>query len=188
MAAFFDSILPKQQAFIEAQHLFFVGTAAEKGEVNLSPKGMEALKVLTPNKLLWLNYTGSGNETAAHVQRINRMTIMWCSFDKAPLILRVYATVNTIHINDPRWDTLISHFPVHEGARQLFELNVHQVQTSCGFAVPYYEYQGERPTLQKHWEQKGDIDMPDYWAKKNATSIDNFDTGITAIARELESK
>ena len=185
MAAFFDSISSKHQAFIEAQHMFFVGTAAESGEVNVSPKGMDTLKVLSPNQLLWLNYTGSGNESAAHVNRVNRMTIMWCSFDKAPLIMRAYATVHVVHKTDPRWATLISHFPVHDGARQMFELKVHKLQTSCGFAVPFYEYQGERTILKEHWQKKGDDVLPEYWLNKNAKSIDEFDTGMSDVASQL---
>jgi len=188
MAAFFTELSDKHQHFIAQQHLFFVATAAERGEVNLSPKGMDSLKVLSPNQLLWLILTGSGNESAAHLKRLNRMTLMWCSFDKAPLILRVYAQARTVHNTDPRWKTLISHFPVTQGARQIFELHIHKVQSSCGFAVPFYEYQGERTTLTEHWQKKGDDVLPEYWAAKNNQSIDGFDTGIQQAARPLKEE
>lgn len=111
MSSQYSELDDKQIAFIAAQHLFFVGTAAESGRVNLSPKGRDSLKVLGPNKLLWLNLTGSGNETAAHLQRVNRMTVMFCSYDKQPLILRLYGTAKTIHPRDAQWQDMISQFP-----------------------------------------------------------------------------
>ena len=127
MSSQYSELDDKQIAFIAAQHLFFVGTAAESGRVNLSPKGRDSLKVLGPNKLLWLNLTGSGNETAAHLQRVNRMTVMFCSYDKQPLILRLYGTAKTIHPRDAQWQDMISQFPETTGARQIYEMEIEMV-------------------------------------------------------------
>jgi hypothetical protein len=168
----------KQIEFIAAQHLFFVGTAAESGRVNLSPKGRDSLKVLGPNKLLWLNLTGSGNETAAHLQRVNRMTVMFCSYDKQPLILRLYGTAKTIHPRDPQWQTRILQFPETTGARQIYEMDIEMVQTSCGFAVPHMAFESERDTLKKWATKQGPAGIETYWQKKNQTSLDGFETGI----------
>jgi hypothetical protein len=188
MAAFLDTLSDKHIAFIEQQHLFFVATAAPTGEVNLSPKGMDSLKVLSPTKLIWLNLTGSGNETAAHIQQLNRMTLMWCSFNKDPLILRVYAKAKAIHANDPDWKTWLSHFPAMKGARQVYEVDIHKVQTSCGFAVPFYEFSGDRTQLVDQWQKRGEAALPEYWQKRNDESIDGFDTGIVEIVQALESE
>lgn len=188
MAAFFDALTDKHTAFIKQQHLFFVATAAPTGEVNLSPKGMDSLIVLGPNKLIWLNLTGSGNETAAHIQQLNRMTLMWCSFDKDPLILRVYATAKAIHSNDPDWEAMLSHFPTMNGARQVYEVDIHKVQTSCGFAVPFYDFTGDRTQLVDQWQKRGEDALPEYWQKRNSESIDGFDTGISQVVQSMESE
>jgi hypothetical protein len=178
MSSQYSELDDKQIAFIAAQHLFFVGTAAESGRVNLSPKGRDSLKVLGPNKLLWLNLTGSGNETAAHLQRVNRMTVMICSYDKQPLILRLYGTAKTIHPRDAQWQDMIGQFPETTGARQIYEMEIEMVQTSCGFAVPHMDFISERDTL-KNWATKqGPTGIEAYWKKKNQTSLDGFETGV----------
>ncbi|MCB0013125.1 MAG: pyridoxamine 5'-phosphate oxidase family protein, partial [Anaerolineales bacterium] len=153
MAAFYDLIDEKLAAFIAAQPIYFVATAAATGRINLSPKGMDSLRVLGPNRVIWLNVTGSGNETAAHLAQNNRITIMFCSFDKAPLILRLYGTAQTVHQRDDAWSELYAHFPDYLGARNIFDVTVESVQTSCGFAVPFMEFAGERPTAKRWAEQ-----------------------------------
>ncbi|MEJ1990531.1 MAG: pyridoxamine 5'-phosphate oxidase family protein [Maritimibacter sp.] len=179
MAKQFDALDDAHQSFIAAQHLFFTGTAAADGRVNVSPKGMDSLRVLGPNRIIWLNYTGSGNETAAHLAEVNRMTLMWCSFEKRPLILRVYGSARTLHPRDAGWDDLIAEFNPEIGARQIFDLQIDLVQTSCGYSIPFMEYVGERDTLTRHFEAKGEDTLPDYWAEKNTVSIDGLPTGIT---------
>lgn len=174
----FESLTDDHIEFIESQKLFFVGTAAADGLVNVSPKGMDSLRVLDESTVSWLNLTGSGNETAAHLRENNRMTILFCSFDKTPLILRVYGHASTLHPRDARWDTEIQRFPAYTGARQIFELNVDMVQTSCGFAVPYYEFTGERPTLKKWADNKTRAGVEDYWRERNTQSLDGRETGI----------
>jgi hypothetical protein len=178
MAKQFDSIPEKLAAFIREQHIFFVATAAAEGKVNLSPKGMDSLKILDPNRVIWLNVTGSGNETAAHVQVNPRMTIMFASFDEKPLILRLYGQAKAIHKNDADWGELYGKFAPLPGARQIFDVKVTMVQTSCGFAVPFYEYSGEREQLNKWADHKGEQEIQNYWSEKNSISLDGIQTNI----------
>jgi hypothetical protein len=174
----FKEINQQTQAFIEKQKIFFVGTAAAEGKVNISPKGMNSFRVMDKNRVIWLNVTGSGNETAAHVKDINRMTIMFCAFEGTPLILRLYGQVRTIHPNGEEWEELSSLLPKIPGARQIFDVKVDMVQHSCGMAVPLYEYQDEREELNQWAEKKGDEGIKDYWEAKNQVSLDGKDTGI----------
>ena len=153
MSELFSALSEQHKLFIQQQHIFFVGTADVDGYVNVSPKGMDSLRIIHSKKLCWLNLTGSGNETAAHIANCNRMTIMLCSFDKAPLILRVYGTANVAHEGDKGWDELLSLFPNYTGARQVFSVDIDLVQTSCGYAVPLFELTGERQTL-NNWANK----------------------------------
>ncbi len=168
----------KHIEFIEKQHLFFVGTAGKEGTVNVSPKGMDTFRVLGPKKVCWLNQTGSGNETSVHVQENGRMTIMFCSFDKQPLILRIYGDAKVIHQRDARWEDLKVHFEDSVGIRQFFEMNVDLVQTSCGYAVPFYDYQGEREALTLWANKRGRAGIEDYWKEENQISLDGKQTNI----------
>ena len=165
-------------AFIEAQKIFFVGTAGAEGRVNVSPKGMDSLRVLGPNRVLWLNLTGSGNETAAHLLENGRITIMFCAFEGPPLILRLYGTGRSIHPRDDAWADALAHFPETSGARQVIDVAVDLVQTSCGFGVPLYAYREDRKTLVKWAEKKGDDGLEAYWTEKNQVSLDGKPTGI----------
>ncbi len=178
MADRFSQLEKAHIDFIREQHVFFVGTAVDEGSVNVSPKGMDSFRVIDERTVVWLNLTGSGNETAAHVRQNPRMTLMFCSFDKQPLILRLYGNARVIHPRDDEWPGWEQQFPIHEGARQFFVVDLHLVQTSCGFAVPYYEYQGERPTLSKWAVNRGRDEIEAYWLKKNTKSLDGFETGI----------
>jgi len=166
------------QDFIKQQKIFFVGTAAAKGRVNISPKGMDTFYVLNDQEVLWLNLTGSGNETAAHVLEDSRMTIMFCSFEKNPLILRLYGEAEVFHERDQAFSEYINYFEETAGSRQIFKLNIDLVQTSCGFGVPFMDYKGERETLKVWAEQKGESGIKEYWTDKNQTSIDGLETGI----------
>ncbi|MEO0369722.1 MAG: pyridoxamine 5'-phosphate oxidase family protein, partial [Pseudomonadota bacterium] len=157
---------------------FFVATAGAEGRVNLSPKGLESLHIDNAAQISWLNLTGSGNETAAHVLENKRMTMMFCSFGKQPLILRVYGDARMISLGDQDWPAAIAKFPEYAGARQVFELNIDLVQTSCGYAVPYYDFTGERETLDKWAAKKTSQEILDYQQEKNRTSLDNKPTGL----------
>lgn len=178
MAERFTRLDDKLKAFIRAQHMYFVGTAGAQGYVNVSPKGMDSFRILDDATVAWLNLTGSGNETAAHVLENGRMTVMFCSFDKQPLIMRLYGQATVVHPRDARWGELSALFPAYPGARQVFVLALELVQTSCGYAVPYYTLEGERPTLTKWADSRGEQGIRDYWLEKNARSLDDKNTGI----------
>ena len=174
----FDHITNDLQKFIEKQKIFFVGTATSDGLINISPKGLESLKVIDKNRILWMNLTGSGNESAAHTQENPRMTLMFTSFDKKPLILRVYGEVKTIHRLDKDWDILSSYFPPSDASRQIFDLSISLVQTSCGYAVPFYDFKGESDILKKFNEKAGKKGIQKYWKENNAKSLDGIITNI----------
>ena len=176
MAKLYKHISPKLQQFIGDQKIFFVATATADSRINLSPKGMDSLRVLDPNRVAWLNVTGSGNETAAHVQENPRMTLMFTAFEDNPLILRLYGTARAIHKDDPEWELLFPLFTPLPGARQIFDLNIDLVQTSCGMAVPLYDYVGEREQLNAWATKKGEEGVEEYWKETNHTSLDGNPT------------
>jgi hypothetical protein len=180
MAKVFDHISDDLRAFISNQHLFFVATAPlnAEGHVNLSPKGMDCLRVLTPNRVAYLDLTGSGNETSAHLYENGRITLMFCAFDGPPNILRLYGRGTTVLPGTPEWNALSGHFTLLPGTRQIIAAEIDRVQTSCGFAVPYYDYVGERDTLVRWAETKGDAALADYRTEKNSQSIDGLLTPI----------
>lgn len=174
----YDAIPDNLANFIKAQKIFFVGTAGKEGRVNVSPKGMDSFRIVDKNIVRWLNVTGSGNETAAHVIENQRMTIMFCAFEGKPMILRLYGSASMVQPKDPQWETFSKDFPDLPGARQIFELNVDLVQSSCGMSVPFYDYKEERDQL-NHWaEVKGTQGIEQYWKDKNSVSLDGKPTGI----------
>ena len=174
----YSEIPNKLKQFIKEQKIFFVGTASEDSRVNISPKGMDSLRVMDKNRIVWLNVTGSGNETSAHIQENSRMTIMFVALDGKPMILRVYGSARVIHKNDQEWKKLYSLFDPIPGARQVFDLEVDLVQTSCGMAVPFFDYVEERNQL-KNWAiKKGDEGLKEYWKQKNQVSLDGKPTNI----------
>ena len=160
-----------------------VGTAALDGRVNVSPKGMDTLRVLDANRIVWLNVTGSGNETAAHLQESPRMTLMFCAFEGPPVILRLYGTAIVIHQGDAAWRELVALFPPLPGARQIFDVTLDLVQTSCGMAVPYLSYTGDRELLNEWAGKKGEEGLRQYWAEKNQLSLDDIQTNIVKKIR-----
>ncbi|TMV07976.1 pyridoxamine 5'-phosphate oxidase family protein [Ruegeria sediminis] len=178
MAKQFPALDDAHRKFIEDQHLFFTGSAGPEGRVNISPKGMESLRVMGPNRILWMNLTGSGNETAGHLLENNRMTLMWCSFTTRPLILRAYGTARTVQADDKDWTEFAALFPPHRSARQIFDVAIDLVQTSCGYAVPLMDYRAERDTMQKWVDGKSDEDIRAYWSDRNQTTIDGKPTGV----------
>jgi hypothetical protein len=176
MGAMYKQIDPKFQDFIAEQHIYFVASAPNEGRINLSPKGMNSFRCLDANTVAYLDLTGSGNETSAHLAQNGRMTIMFCSFTEKPLILRLYGTGRVFRPRDEDWSQLYAKFEPLAGARQIVVMNVDSVQTSCGFGVPYYELTGERPTLVDYWEKQGEDGLQDYWVKKNQHTIDGLPT------------
>ncbi len=178
MAKFYTKITSRLQKFIEAQKIFFVATAPNSGRINLSPKGMDSFRVINENRVLWLNVTGSGNETAAHLLENKKITIMFCSFEKVPNILRLYGKGKEIKPNDSEWENVISLFPKTPGTRQIFDIEIESAQTSCGMSIPFMEYKGERNSLNEWAEEKGESEIKQYWKDRNQTSIDGLPTKI----------
>lgn len=176
MAEFFEVLSDEHQRFIARQPIFFVSTAGPEGRINLSPKGGPSVQVVSPDRLLWLNLTGSGNETAAHLLVANRLTLMWCAFEGPPLILRVYGRARAVHPDDPDWAECTARIPASVGARQYFEVSVETVQTSCGYQVPLMDYRDDRKALTKWAEKKGPDGIAAYWRDKNEVSIDGLPT------------
>lgn len=178
MAKFYKNLNTRLQEFIKNQKIFFVATAPLEGRINLSPKGMDSLRVVDENRILWLNVTGSGNETAAHLLENNRITLMFCAFEGAPNILRIYGTGKAIHPSESEWNECISLFPETPGSRQIFDIKIDSVQTSCGMSIPYFDYQGERNQLNDWAKEKGKEGIKNYWKEKNRMSIDGKPTGL----------
>ena len=178
MPRFTPDISDQLKKFIAEQKVFFVATATADSTINLSPKGMDSLRVLDDTHVVWLNVTGSGNETSAHVQENPRMTLMFTAFEGDPLIVRLYGKAEVIHNNDPEWNDYISLFPPIPGARQLFKLSIELVQTSCGMSIPLMDYQGERELLNNWATKRGEDGIKEYWIENNQESIDGIVTNI----------
>ncbi len=177
----FNCIEPAHREFIERQHIFFTGSAAASGHVNISPKDGAALRVFAANRVAYLDLTGSGNETAAHLLSGGRLTMMFCAFEGPPMVLRLYGRGRVLARRSAEYRQLLaSAFGNEErpGARQIVVLDVELVQTSCGYGVPLFDYVAERPTLTRWAEAKGEEGLQAYWQAKNAVSIDGFPTGI----------
>lgn len=180
MAKVFDGLTEELQQFIAAQQLFFVATAplSATGHVNLSPKGLDSLRILSPHQVMYLDLTGSSNETSAHLQENGRITLMFCAFQGPPLILRLYGQGRTVLPSDPAWQSLYAHFPPIPGARQIIVIHLNRVQTSCGTGVPLYEAQGQRQEMIRWALKKGQEGLEQYWRQKNRVSIDGLPTPL----------
>ena len=185
MGKFFDEILPAHKTFIGKQKMFFVASAplAADGHVNISPKGMDCFKVLSPTRVAYMDTIGSGNETSAHVLENGRVTLMFCAYDGPPNILRLYGTGYTVLPGDAEWEELSAQFTLYINTRQIIVADVYQVQTSCGFSVPYYEYTGERDHADKWAASKGPEGLETYKQEKNLVSLDGLPTAL-AIAND----
>lgn len=178
MADFFDHITDKHKAFIEAQPMYFTATACDEGRINLSPKGMDSFRVLSPTLCGYLDVTGSGNETSAHLKKDGRITIMFNSFTRNALIYRIYGKGRVVRPHHAEYVELAPQFPDLPGARQIILIDVESTQTSCGYGVPEMDMKAERQTLKNWAEKKGDDGILAYQEEKNAVSIDGFDTGL----------
>lgn len=154
MSEFFDHVTDDHAAFIARQPVFFVATAAQGARINLSPKGMDSFRVLSPRQVGYLDVGGSGNETHAHLAADGRITIMFCAFDRPALILRIYGRGRFVLPQDAEWEEVSAPFALLPGTRQLFLVDVESVQTSCGWGVPYMAFDRERETLSKYHAQQ----------------------------------
>ena len=175
MAKFYTRLDEGLQKFVGEQKMFFTATAPVEGRINLSPKGMDTFRCLDGGRrVAYLDLTGSGNETAAHLGENGRMTVMFCSFTAQPLILRIYGRGRVVRPGDEEWASLRPHFPALPGERQIVLLEVESAQTSCGFAVPVYELKEERQRLVEWTLSKGEEGILDYRREKNQISIDGL--------------
>jgi hypothetical protein len=181
MAKQFQRIESNHHDFIQQQRVFFIASAAAEGRVNVSPKDRASLRILNENSVAYLDQTGSGNETAAHLRAHGRLTLMFCAFAGPPLILRLYGQGRTFGRGSREYtDLLASAFSNEErpGSRQIVLLDIDLVQTSCGYGVPLFEYVDERPTLTRWAESKGEDGLEEYRRLKNRFSIDGLPTGL----------
>ena len=179
MANITESLSQKDKDFIKNQKMFFVSSAPKEGKINLSPKGLDdTFKIVDDNKILWLNYFGSGNETAAHLLEDNRMTIMFCAFEGKPNILRLYCTARAIQEKDEEWSEYTSHFTTPRAARQVFEVTIENVNSSCGMGVPLYDFVEQREDLTKYYDKRNDDDYKRYMKKNNQVSFDGKPTKL----------
>jgi len=180
MAKTYDLITDELQRWITKQHLFFVASAplTAAGHVNLSPKGQDSFRILSPHQVAYLDMTGSGNETSAHLHENGRITIMFCAFDGPPRILRLFGKGRTVLPDSPEWQALSPNFNVKLGTRQIIVVDVTRVQTSCGYGVPLYDYVGERDQMDEWCEAKGDEGLETYRQKNNFRSIDALPTPL----------
>ncbi len=183
MADFYECLDDRLQAFIERQPVFFIATAPADGRINLSPKGLDTLRVLDHRTVAYLDLTGSGNETAAHLAADGRATLMFCNFHRKPMIMRLYGHGRIVRHGSDEWEALIGRFELLPGARQLIVIDIASAMTSCGYAVPLMELVAERPTLRKWTEHQGEAGLRDYREQYNRHSID----GLPAPALEPES-
>lgn len=184
----YPAMLPIHENFILQQHIFFVGSAplSEEGHVNLSPKGYDSFRILSPSRVAYLDLTGSGNETSAHLLENGRVTVMFCAFEGPPNILRLYGTGTVLLPGSAEWDALYPLFTPLPGARQIISIEIHKVQTSCGFAIPFMNYTGERDTLQRWAVQKDEKGLKEYRQEKNTSSIDGLVTPLGRLNSNSE--
>ena len=176
MAKFYSELTPELERFIAKQQIFFTGSAPSDGtgRVNVSPKGIDSFRCLDSNTVAYLDLTGSGNETAAHMQNNGRLTIMMCSFSGKPLILRLYGRGRIVRPQDPDWTSFFPPFEDIPGQRQIVVLAIDSIQTSCGYGVPKYDFQQHRNELIDWADRKGDDGLERYRQQKNQVSIDGL--------------
>ena len=180
MGKFHDSIKPAHQDFIKKQHLFFVATAplSAAGRINLSPKGLDCFRVIDEHRVAYMDLISSGNETSAHTLENGRITFMFCSFEGAPNILRLYGKGFTVLPGSEHWETYAPHFTIYPSTRQIIVANIDLVQTSCGFGVPLFDYVGERDIHFEWAEKKGKEGLGEYIREKNLNSLDGLPTNL----------
>ncbi|MBW4660167.1 MAG: pyridoxamine 5'-phosphate oxidase family protein [Drouetiella hepatica Uher 2000/2452] len=180
MAKVFDHITDELQKFIAAQQVFFVATSplSATGHINLSPKGLDSFRIFSPHQVAYLDLTGSGNETSAHLQENGRITFMFCAFHGKPMILRLFGQGHTVLPGSPDWETFYALFPNLPGTRQIFVATIDRIQTSCGTGVPLFEYQQQRDEMVQWAAKKGEAGIHTYQQQKNCISIDGLPTPL----------
>ena len=181
MAKQFKTLNSDQQDFIQRQHIFFVSSATAGSRVNISPREISVLRIVDDHHVIYLDRTGSGNETAAHMLANGRLTIMFCAFSGTPQIMRLYGTGTSVGWEKAEFEDLISQYyggVIPLGTRQIVRLNFDLVQTSCGYGVPLFDYKGDRAAIENWHDNKGPDGIKSYWEQKNLSSIDGLPTGL----------
>lgn len=180
MGKFHEQITTAIQTFIDGQHIFFVASAPldANGHVNVSPKGLDCFRVLSPTRVAYMDLISSGNETSAHTLENGRITFMFCSFEKVPNILRLYGKAVTVLPQDAQWQELAKHFTIYPSTRQLIVADISKIQTSCGFGVPQFQYLGERDIHFEWAANKGTEGLEEYKKDNNMVSLDGLNTAL----------
>lgn len=186
MGKVFERIDDSLREWVGKQHMFFVGTAPLSGDgmVNCSPKGYDAFRILNDHEVAYLDFTGSGIETVAHIQENGRITFLFCSFDSQPRIVRFHGTGFVHPVGTPEFDALIGNFEQRPGMRAIIRAEVHRISDSCGYGVPRYEFLGDRKTMQDYWTAKGEEGTIEYQQRRNAESLDGL-PGLTVQSENL---
>lgn len=181
MGKFSEKISEAHQEFILKQHMFFVGTAplSPEGRINVSPKGLDSFRILNENKVAYMDIIGSGNESSAHTSENGRITIMFCSFDPVPNILRLYGKGYSVLPDTTQWAEYAPYFEIYASTRQIIVADIDLVQTSCGFGVPLYDFQGYRDLHFTWADQKGPKGLEAYIETNNLKSLDGLSTAIS---------
>lgn len=176
MGKVYDGIDDALAAWIDAQPMWFVATAplAGDGHVNVSPRGHDTFTVLGPHRVAWVDLTGSGVETIAHLRENGRICLMWCAFDRRPRIVRLHGRGTVALPGDPAFDDVVARHPAHPGTRAVVVVDVDRVSDSCGYGVPLMDLAGERDLLQRNAEKRGPSGLSAYRAEKNAVSLDGL--------------
>jgi len=176
MARFNTELNESLREFIAAQHVFFNASAPNHGRINVSPKGRDSLRILNEKCVAYLDLTGSENETAAHIAENGRLTLMFCSFEEQPRIVRLYGRGRVVRPRDTAWEEMRSRFPAYPGERQIIVLEIESIMSTCGFAVPLFEYKAERDKLLEFACSMGEEKMDEYRHERNQKSIDGLPT------------
>ncbi|MDT2075735.1 MAG: pyridoxamine 5'-phosphate oxidase family protein [Planktomarina sp.] len=181
MAKQFEALNSDLRDFIQRQNIFFVSSATADSRVNVSPREIAALRIADDHSIIYLDRTGSGNETAAHILADGRLTIMFCAFSGPPQIMRLYGIGTSVGWETPEFQNLISKYyggvtPL--GTRQIIRLEFDLVQTSCGYGVPLFDHKGERSAIENWHDKKGPDGIQSYWEQKNLSSMDGLPTGL----------
>lgn len=184
MAKVFERIDDGLRAWIEKQHMFFVSTAplAADGLLNCSPKGYDSLRILNDHEIAYLDLTGSGIETVAHLQENGRIVFMFCSFEQAPRIVRLHGVGTVFAAGTPEFEAMMENFKPRPGMRSIIRVTLTRISDSCGYGVPRYEFLGDRATLEEYWDRKGAEETAEYQRTCNAASVDGLQ-GICAPER-----
>ena len=176
MGKVYEKLEPRIKNFIKQQKLFFVSTAplSEEGLVNVSPKGWDSLRFLTDDTVAYIDLTGSGIETIAHLQENKRITFLFCAFEGPPKLVRLYGKGEVLAKGTPDFDALKGLFPNYMSARAIIKVKLTRISDSCGYTVPFYDYKGERDTMKKWVENKGEEALVTYREEKNKMSLDGL--------------